>query len=146
MFSRHIETPGRLRDQKLAGLRGRVEDRGAAVLHGMAASRIALIGGTAGIGGDDRQRLEGNIEFFGGDLLKGSLEALTEFGFAGEHRDAAIGVDTNPGVEKWRFLEAADPLGRMRRSRRGLVLRKSIRQREADDQCAAAREHLTAVE
>ena len=59
IFSRHIETPRRFRDQKFAGLRCRIQDRGAAVLHGMAAGRIALIGGAAGIGGDDLSDLKG---------------------------------------------------------------------------------------
>ena len=73
----------------------------------MAAGSIAFIGGAAGIGGDDRQRCKGHVEFFGGDLLKRGLEALTEFGLAGEHGDAAVGVDANPGIEERRLVEAA---------------------------------------
>ncbi len=99
IFGRQIETPRGFRDQQLAHLRRRVLDRGAAVLHGMAAGGIAFIGGAAGIGGDDRQRLEGNVELFGGDLLEGGLETLAEFGLAGERGNAAVGVDANPGIE-----------------------------------------------
>ena len=57
IFRRQIEPPRGFRDQKLAHLRGRVLDRGAAVLHRMAAGGVAFIGGAAGIGGDDLQRL-----------------------------------------------------------------------------------------
>ena len=44
----------RLGDQDLAHLRGGMADRRAAVLHGLAAGRIALVRRPAGIGGDQR--------------------------------------------------------------------------------------------
>ena len=107
ILGRQIETLRRLRDQKRAHLRRRVLDRGAAVLHRMAAGGVAFIRGQAGIGRDDLQRCKGNVEFFGRDLLERGLEALAEFGLAGEHGDAAVGIDPDPGIEKWRRRQAA---------------------------------------
>ena len=110
----------------------------------MAAGGIAFVGGAARIGRDYFQRREGDIEFFRGDLLKGGLETLAEFGLAGERGDAAVGIDADPGIEIWRLCKAAR---RFRRGGRcGLVLREGLRQREADDQRATAREHAAAVE
>src|SRR5580704_6739320 len=111
----------------------------------MAAGGVALIGGAARIGRNHLDGFEGNVEFLGRDLLEGGLKTLAEFDLAGEGRDAAVGVDADPGIQigsrgktAWRFR---------RRYRRGrLILRKSLRQREADDQRAAAGEHLAAVE
>src|SRR4029077_8512175 len=100
---------------------------GAAVLHGMAAGGVTLVGGKPRIGGDHFQGVKGNVQFFGGDLLKRGLKTLTEFGLAGEGRDAAVGVDANPGVEVWRGCETAR--GFRSRRRRGLIaltLRESI--------------------
>ena len=53
-----------------------------------------------------------NVEFFRGDLLKGGLEALAELGLAGEDRDAAVGIDADPGIEIGRALQAAGQLWR----------------------------------
>ena len=49
-FGRQFETPRRFRDQERADLRGGMLDRGAAVLHRIAAGGVAFIGGAAGIG------------------------------------------------------------------------------------------------
>ena len=54
---------------------------------------------------------KGTSSFFGGDLLKGGLKTLAEFGLAGEHRDAAVGIDANPGIQERRALQAAGRLG-----------------------------------
>ena len=107
IFNRQIETPRRLCDEKLAHLCGGILDRGAAVLCRIAAGCIAFVGGEARIGGHDLQRLEGNVELLCGDLLEGGLETLTEFGLAGEHSNAAVGIDANPGIQERRALQAA---------------------------------------
>ncbi len=107
ILRRQIEPPRGFRDQQRAHLRGGILDRGAAVLHRVAAGGVAFIGGAACIGRDHLQRCEGNVELFGGDLLKRRLETLTEFDLAGEDRDAAVGVDANPGIEERRRCEAA---------------------------------------
>ena len=149
IFDRQIATPRGFRHQKLADLRRRVLDRGAAVLHGLAAGRVALIGGAVRIGRDDLERRKGNVEFFGGDLLKRGLETLPQLGLAGEHRDAAIGIDADPGIQERRVLQAARKARRFRRRRGGggsRILREGIAKREADDQRAAAREHAAAIE
>jgi hypothetical protein len=76
-----------------------MQDRGAAVLHRMAAGGVALVRREFGIGGNDLQRLEGHAQLFGGDLLERGLEALAELRLAGESRDAAVGIEADPGVE-----------------------------------------------
>jgi hypothetical protein len=45
-------------------------------------------------------------------LQQRGLDALAELGLAGENRDGPIGIDANPGIEKWRLLQAAGQLGR----------------------------------
>jgi len=78
--------------------------------------------------------------------LEGSLETLTEFGLAGEHRYPAVGIDTNPGIQKRRLLEAAGKARGGSRGWRALTLGEGVRKREAYDQRAAAREHVATVE
>ena len=91
----------------------------------MAAGGVAFVGGAAGIGGDDLDRLEGNIELFGGDLQERGLDALAEFDLAGEDRDRAVGVDADPGVEIGRSCEAARRLWRRRCCRRASCAKAS---------------------
>jgi hypothetical protein len=111
-FSRHPEPLRRESDQDLAHLGGGVHDRGAAVLHRMAAGRIALVGGAARIGRHDRHAGGVDAELFGRDLDQRRLDPLPELGLAGEHRDLAVRVDADPGVEHGSLVEAAGQLGR----------------------------------
>src|SRR5581483_12116694 len=84
------------------------------------------------------------VELFGRNLLERGLETLAEFGLAGKRRDAAVGIDADPGIEIGRSRKTA---GRFwRRRRRRLVLRRSLGQRKGDDQRAAAGEQASAIE
>ena len=96
-------------------------------MHRVAACREAFIGGAGGVGGDDFQGLKGNVQLFRRDLLKGRLETLAEFGFAGERRDAAIGIYANPGIKKRCRCKTAWGLGRRGGRRRVLILPKRVR-------------------
>ena len=122
----------RLRDQKPPHLRRGMHDRGAGILHGVAAGGVAFVGGARGVRRHDRQPGKIGIQLLGGDLQQRRLDALPELGLAGEHGDGAIGIDANPGIEKRRLLETARKWrrrsGLRRRSRRsGIVLRESRR-------------------
>src|SRR5207247_1628634 len=99
ILDRQTKPPCCFRNQKFARLRRRILDRGAAVLHGVAACRIALVRGQARVRRRHLEGFEGNIELLSRDLLKRRLEALTEFGLAREHLNTAIGVDADPRVE-----------------------------------------------
>ncbi len=112
----------------------------------MAAGGVLFVGGQAGVGGNDSQRFESNIQLLSRDLLESSLESLAKFGLAGEHRDAAVGINTNPGIQERRLLQAAGKARRRSRGRSALILRESRRKREADDQGAATCEHAATVE
>ena len=124
IFSRQTETPRGFREQKFTRLRGRVLNRGAAVLHGMAAGGVLFVGGQVRIGCDDFERFKSNVQLLSRDLLEGRLESLAEFGLAGEHRDAAVGIDANPGIQKRRLLQAAREARRRSRGGRALILRE----------------------
>jgi len=67
----------------------------------------------------------GTSSVFGGDLLSGGLETLTEFGLAGEYRNAAVGIDADPGVNERRALEAAGWTGRRSSNGRALSCAKT---------------------
>ena len=87
-------------------------------------------------------------ELFGGDLDERGLDALPELGLAGEDRDRAVRVDADPRIEHRRVLEAARKLRRFLRLGAGVLrLRRehARREREADDERAAAREELAAL-
>ena len=72
--------------RNLTHLSGSVEDSCAAVLHGVAAGGVTLVRRKRRVGGDEAQCVEFDVELFGGDLQKRGFDALTQFGFAGEHR------------------------------------------------------------
>ena len=111
-------------------MRRGVLDRGAAILHRVAAGGIAFIGGQLGVGGDDLQRRKGNVEFFGGDLLERGLETLAKLGLAGEHRDRAVGIDPYPGIEVGRRRKATRGFRRRCCNWCGLVLREGGGEKE----------------
>jgi hypothetical protein len=71
--------------------------------------------------------LEGNVELFRGDLQERRLYTLPQLGLAGEDRDAAIGVDANPGIEEGGLLQAPQRIGSP------AFLRERSAQRERDD-------------
>src|SRR5258705_8743896 len=112
----------------------------------MAAVCVFLLGGQVRISRDDFQRFELNIQLLSRNLLEGSLESLAKFGLAGEHLDAAVGIDTNPGIQEGRLLQAAGKARRRSPGRSALILRESRRKREADHQGAATCEHAATVE
>ncbi len=76
------------------------------------------------VGGDDLQRGKGNVKLLGRNLLKRRLEALAEFGLAGEYGNAAITVDPDPGIEIGRRFQTAGRARRGSRSGRVLLLRQ----------------------
>ena len=125
IFGRQIEPPRGFRHQQRAHLGCRMLDRSAAVLHRMAAGGVAFIGGAPCVGGDHLDGFKGNVELFGRDLLERRLEALAKFDLAGEGRDAAVGIDPDPGIEIGRRREAARRL-LCRRGGWSLILREGI--------------------
>ena len=144
-FGFDAELLGRDLDQDLAGLSRRVHDRGAAVLHRLAARGIALVGGLRGIGCDQLDRRDRNRQLLGGNLDQRRLDALTDLRLACEDGDDALGIDPHPGVEHRRGAQRA---GQWRRRRRwdcgcrshGLLgcslLYHGAAQRNADDERA----------
>src|SRR6185436_9907464 len=48
-----------------------------------------------------------HIELLGSDLGERRHDALPEFDLAGEHRDAAVGIDAQPGIQRAVGLQAA---------------------------------------
>ena len=107
ILGRQTKPPCCFCNQQFARLRRRILDRGAAVLHGVAACRIALVRGQARVRRRHLEGFKGNVQLLSRDLLKRCLEALTEFGLAREHLNPAIGVDADPRVEIGRCLQAA---------------------------------------
>ena len=129
----HAEPLGRLGNEDLAGLRRGVQDRGAAILHRVAARGVALVRGKRRVGGDELDGVHVHRELLGCDLQDRGLDALAKLGLAGEDGDAAIGADTQPRVEQ-RFL--------VERPRQ---LLPPGGQRKADDQRAAGGDEFAAV-
>ena len=107
ILDRQTKPPCCFRNQQFARLRRCILDRGAAVLHGVAACRIALVRGQARVRRRHLEGIKSNVQLLGRDLLKRCLEALTEFGLAREYLDTAVGVDADPRVEIGRCLQAA---------------------------------------
>ena len=91
-------------DKNLPHLCRSVHDRGAGILHGMAAGGVALIRGQRRVCGDELDVIELDVELFRGNLHERRLDALAELGFAGEYGDRAVRVDADPGVEVRRLL------------------------------------------
>src|SRR5579883_3177041 len=114
----------------------------------MAAGCIALIGRQGRIGSHDFQRRKGYIELLGRDLLECRLEALAQLGLAGERRDRAVRIDSYPGIQIGRALEARRQGWRREawRCRGGLLLGEGAAQRKADDQRATTGEYASAIE
>ena len=83
-----------------------------AVLHGRRIGRDSLIGRELGVGGDDLDGGWRHAKLIGRDLAQRGLEALAKLGLAGEHRDVAVGIDPDPGVEHRLLGEIARQPGR----------------------------------
>jgi hypothetical protein len=97
---------GRLDEQRPRGGGGE-PDRGGGILHRVAAGGVALVGGQLGVGGDQAQDRRIEAELLRGDLDQRRLDPLAEFGLAGEHRDAAVRIEADPGIDPRRLGEAA---------------------------------------
>ena len=124
-----------------------LQDRGAAVLHRMAAGGVAFVRRCSSVSAvTSFSDAKGNVELFGGDLLERGLDALSEFGLAGEHRDRCRRHRCGSrNRDTARSSRLPGELRRRRRCRRGLILRERVREREADDQRAAAGEQPAAT-
>ncbi|MDB5954512.1 MAG: hypothetical protein JWP60_1120 [Ramlibacter sp.] len=123
-----------------------IADGSAAVLHGVAAGGVALVGGARSVRGDDRQPRRVDHQFLGGDLHQGRLDALAQFGLAGEDGDPAIGADLDPAVEEGQLGETAGQRGRAvarARGRCGGGGPTAGSQAEGDHQRATAGQHGT---
>jgi hypothetical protein len=106
----------------------------------MAAGRIALVRCARSIGRDQPQAIDRQGEFLGGDLQQRRLDALSQFGFARENRNAAVTAEPDPGIEIGIDGEAAGQArrrGAIRRLRRYLGVARGG-QREAHDKGAPA--------
>ena len=138
---RHVETRRGHADQYLAHLRRRIHDRGAAVLHRIAARGVALVGRARCVSGDQPDACRADDELFRGELNERRLDALPELDLAGKDGDGSVRVDANPGVEQRRVLEASRKNRRpdFLRSLRGSLARQ---QREANYQGAGAGDEL----
>ena len=117
-LGRHVETRRRHAEQHLAHLRRRIHDRGAAVLHRIAARGVALVGRARCVGGNEPDARRADDELFRGELNERGLDALPELDLAGKDGDGSVRIDANPGVEHRRVLEAS------RKSRRPRLLRR----------------------
>ncbi len=103
---RQAELAGGGAHQQLAHLGGSVHDRRPAVLHGVAAGGKTLVRRAAGVRGDQAQAVRCNVELLGGDLEQRRFQALAQFRLAGEHLDAAVPGDPDPGIKFRGFLQA----------------------------------------
>ena len=122
-LGRHFQPSPGLIDQERAHLGGGIENGRPAVLQGMTAGGVAFIRRKTGIGSDQLERLEIDIELLGRDLQKRRLDALAEFGLARENRDGVVGTDADPGIEKRAAFETSRKIGRCRLlAARGRVL------------------------
>ena len=104
---RQIETRRGHADQHLAHLRCRIHDRGAAVLHRIAARGIALVGRARCVSGDEPDACRADDELFRGELNERGLDALAELDLAGKDGDDSVRIDADPGVEHRSVLEAS---------------------------------------
>jgi hypothetical protein len=107
LVRRHGKAARRLGHEDRASLGRGVHDRGAAVLHRLAARREAFVRGLAGIRGHQLERAERHVELLCRHLQEGGLDALTKFGLAGEDGDAAVGGDADPRIQVRARLETA---------------------------------------
>ena len=73
--------------------------RRCAVLHRVTAGGVALVHRAPGVGCNEFDAVERHIEFFRRHLDQRGLDALSEFGLSGEHGDASLRIDLDPGVE-----------------------------------------------
>ena len=117
---RHPELRRRCPDQQRPHLVGGMQDRGAAVLHRVAAGGEALVRRAAGIGGDQLDGARGQVEPLGRDLQQRRLQPLAQLGLAGEHRHMAVRRHPDPGIQLRRLLQAAGQ--RCLRRRRAALL------------------------
>ena len=105
---------GGLTHEDVSDLGGGGPDGAAAVLHGMAAGRVAFVGRGAGVGRVDRHGGEREVELLGGELRQRRGDPLPELGLAGQHFDPARRFDPDPAVEQRRLLQAAGQVGAAR--------------------------------
>ena len=118
LICRRAETLCRNADQDFAGLRRRIADRRAGILHRIAAGGETLICSARRIGRDETNYVRIDLELLCGDLDERGLDALTNLTFAGEDSNRAVRIDTNPGIEHRRLFQAAG----QRRLRSGVLL------------------------
>ena len=98
-IGRDAQALRRLVDEDAARF-GRREPHGRpAVFDRLAARREALVRRRPRIARDHAHAREREAELLGGDLGKGGQDALAELDLAGHHRDRAVGIDAEPGVE-----------------------------------------------
>jgi hypothetical protein len=72
----------------------------------VAAGGNAFVRCSPRIGCDHHDARRGNFQLLGGDLQQRRCDPLSEFGFAGEDRDAAVALDPDPGIEPGRLSQA----------------------------------------
>ena len=122
-FGRDTEFDGGRIPQQTPDLGRRVQDRGAAVLHGVAAGGEALVRCADGIGGNQFDLGRRDIQLFSRHLQQGGGKPLPQFGLAGEHRHPAVRRDANPRVQRRRrpsgFPAAMVPAPATKRQRPG---------------------------
>ena len=121
--------------QDEAHLGGGVAQRGAAVLHRVAAGRITFVRGARGVGGDQADAARVHLQFLGRHLQQGGLDALPQFGLAGEDGDGVVCLDADPGVEPGFLFQAAGQPAFLALGA-ALALRPGRRQRERQGQGA----------
>ena len=108
-------------EQDLARLGAGEAQRRAALLDRLAARGLPSFGVRAGVAGDHVDARERHVELFGRDLRERGEDALPELDLAGEHRDRAVGVDAEPGIEHAVAVEAAGQPRRLLRERRAAI-------------------------
>jgi len=98
-LGRDAQALRRLVDEDGAHLRRREPHGRPAVFDRLAAGGETLVRRRARIARDHAHAREREAELLGGDLGKGGEHALAELDLAGHHRDRAVGIDAEPGVE-----------------------------------------------
>ena len=128
------EALGRFVEKRGLGRRRRVAQLHAADLDGEAAPGRALVGRERSVALDELDHGQRHVELLGDHLQQRSRDAGAEVDLAGIDRHHALGIDREEGVD----------LGGCDRLARALCdcLTGSARKREADDQGAAALEHV----
>jgi len=137
---RHLQQRRGPADQQRTRLRRGIHDRGAAVLHRMAAGGVAFVRGQRRIGRDEADHARRDDQFLGRQLDEGGLQSLAQFGLAGEDGDVAAAADPDPGIEHRIFGKIARQSGPSRRRRSGVLCRDWPAERKADDKGTAASE------